>query len=421
MKKYRIRHLYIELTRKCNYKCVHCLRGDAQNQTITPEIIDTMFTQCSTVDIISLIGGESLLEIETLKMLLKKIDEHKIDTKCFTFVTNGSVLDASIFDALNDFVNRVENRIVSVKISNDIYHNTTQTQKAIDYYTANNPNKQLISVTKTYDREGLGNCIPMGYDGRAIELYKQNAELQGKAVYPENNIKCHQICISDNTINCQIGLCANGNITLQIFASYEREDRMSIGNILKQSLDCIVTKHNDTCPYLCDECYTETSCMNMIDFNSSVKELVKIIAQLFIKRNEYVWALRQKVKECYPNIPMRAIIKAIQVKEWLDWLEECAAIDGSIPKETQSESKVLAKYNKLLECANICVETAKETDVLSIDVIKELVNSNSYYVDIDVCNLIPNTFDREGKLENMRQHIRQKEMQKYGLDKRQSK
>lgn len=40
MKKYVFEGLTIELTRRCNMACRHCLRGDAQNRTISTEIID---------------------------------------------------------------------------------------------------------------------------------------------------------------------------------------------------------------------------------------------------------------------------------------------------------------------------------------------------------------------------------------------
>ena len=39
----------IELTRRCNMACKHCLRGDAQNLTISKEIIDKIFTDTAKI------------------------------------------------------------------------------------------------------------------------------------------------------------------------------------------------------------------------------------------------------------------------------------------------------------------------------------------------------------------------------------
>ena len=35
--------LELEITRKCNYKCKHCGRGEPQNKTISKEIVDMLF------------------------------------------------------------------------------------------------------------------------------------------------------------------------------------------------------------------------------------------------------------------------------------------------------------------------------------------------------------------------------------------
>ena len=43
--KYSFIRLFLELTRKCNYKCAHCMRRSTEDLTITQEIIDTMFSQ----------------------------------------------------------------------------------------------------------------------------------------------------------------------------------------------------------------------------------------------------------------------------------------------------------------------------------------------------------------------------------------
>ena len=45
MKKPRIavENLAIELTRKCNLKCNHCMRGNAENKEISDKILDRIF------------------------------------------------------------------------------------------------------------------------------------------------------------------------------------------------------------------------------------------------------------------------------------------------------------------------------------------------------------------------------------------
>ena len=40
--KIAIDHLLVEITRKCQLRCAHCLRGDAQNINMSHKIIDKL-------------------------------------------------------------------------------------------------------------------------------------------------------------------------------------------------------------------------------------------------------------------------------------------------------------------------------------------------------------------------------------------
>ena len=58
--KMNLNHLSIELTRECNLHCAHCMRGDVQNVTITPEIIDKLLDNVNAIWKLHLTGGERL-------------------------------------------------------------------------------------------------------------------------------------------------------------------------------------------------------------------------------------------------------------------------------------------------------------------------------------------------------------------------
>lgn len=92
MTKYKFLILYIEITRKCNLKCQHWMRGNAQDLTITPEIIDMLFSQITEIGEIGISGGETMLELDTFEYLVKAIDRHGIKVNRISFVTNGTIL-----------------------------------------------------------------------------------------------------------------------------------------------------------------------------------------------------------------------------------------------------------------------------------------------------------------------------------------
>ena len=65
--KMNIKHLMIEMTRECNLKSEHCMRGDAQNITITPEIIDKTLDNIETIFSLTLTGGEPFLHPDMIE------------------------------------------------------------------------------------------------------------------------------------------------------------------------------------------------------------------------------------------------------------------------------------------------------------------------------------------------------------------
>lgn len=52
-----ISDIYIEMTRKCNLQCKHCLRGDAQDKTISKEQLNGLLKNSFLVGNIFLGGG----------------------------------------------------------------------------------------------------------------------------------------------------------------------------------------------------------------------------------------------------------------------------------------------------------------------------------------------------------------------------
>lgn len=74
--KYVFNGLTIELTRRCNMSCEHCLRGDAQNVTISEEIIDKIFEDTENCLQLYVAGGEPLLEPDRLRYLLDKVSKN---------------------------------------------------------------------------------------------------------------------------------------------------------------------------------------------------------------------------------------------------------------------------------------------------------------------------------------------------------
>ena len=69
------KELGIELTRKCNQKCSHCLRGPSENVDLSEEVIDSLFDNNNIylIENLYLSGGEPTMNGKALVYLVDKI------------------------------------------------------------------------------------------------------------------------------------------------------------------------------------------------------------------------------------------------------------------------------------------------------------------------------------------------------------
>ncbi len=71
------KELAIEVTRRCNMQCSHCMRGHAENHTISKEVVDRLLDEVSVVGRLLLTGGEPFLEPEMMDYIFDAIIKTK--------------------------------------------------------------------------------------------------------------------------------------------------------------------------------------------------------------------------------------------------------------------------------------------------------------------------------------------------------
>ena len=63
----KLGYLIIEGTRKCNMKCAHCLRGNAQRVNMDNSVADIVTRQVDSIYNITFTGGEPSLNTEIIR------------------------------------------------------------------------------------------------------------------------------------------------------------------------------------------------------------------------------------------------------------------------------------------------------------------------------------------------------------------
>ena len=70
-----VQDLILEVTRRCNMACEHCLRGDAQNMDMSTEVVDQILEHCDRIGAVTFSGGEPSLNIPLIRYFGQKTDE----------------------------------------------------------------------------------------------------------------------------------------------------------------------------------------------------------------------------------------------------------------------------------------------------------------------------------------------------------
>lgn len=155
--------LYLEITRRCQLKCAHCMRGDSQDVNMSKEIIDSILDQCAGIFEVFFTGGEPTLSIDAMDYFLKEVQKRKIPLGKLGFVTNG----ISITDTLKDFLLRAYDYITTCRTSCEAFRTDATIAK---YYR--------IGIGISADAFHTG-CNP----DAAKEIYKSFLPNDGCQVY----------------------------------------------------------------------------------------------------------------------------------------------------------------------------------------------------------------------------------------------
>lgn len=227
----------IEVTRRCNMKCAHCLRGDAQNMDITHEIIDKFldgFGPGACIGSLLFTGGEITLNLDAIRYTLQAVKEREISVMSFYMVTNGkeiSLIDELVRVAIDWYVYADDNELTGLALSHDPFHEKLEnwgeikrTLSALSFFSSEDKDMYKQSDIILTDEGRAKNLV--GFKKRAPyisfpEIYEtQNGEL-------------------DISGSGRLYLSSNGNIAPDCDMSYNHIDACAMANVNdKDWVDC---------------------------------------------------------------------------------------------------------------------------------------------------------------------------------------
>ena len=244
MEKVSYGSLMIEVTRKCNLKCKHCMRGETQNCELSYNVIDNLLDRMNGVEMLAFTGGEPLLAIDKIEYILNGIMKRNIIVCEMQIITNGTCFNENMVDIFKQFHNYMKNwyeRIyekefttnyikshLQFAISSDKYHETDSDglynhinsligeYMYVHLYARGNQVKN-IGRAKTMLNCGVE---PDTHGVRRIEMYGKNKHCYCRMV--TNDMIKNQ---PDNlTIMCPVAITAKGILVQSMEIDFETED-----------------------------------------------------------------------------------------------------------------------------------------------------------------------------------------------------
>lgn len=402
MKKYKFSALCIEITRRCNRKCLHCMRGEAQEITMSEEVINKVFQDIQDVTQITFGSGEALLEVDRILYFINKLINSSWTTKKLAVITNGTIKDSRIIDAFKDYcINK--NGMAYLDISSDQFHDKAECKQAYEYYaplveTANREIRQhqnRSGIVLDYVNSADEALI---YTGRAVQLVESGTTQfeHGKNVGYFPYYK-HRIKIVDNAIPCGLQILANGNITFMEVTDYNKLDEISFGNILVDDVSNLIAKHNENCMLLCSEIDMLQKAQELryrpINSELSLTQTGFIVfpkqeafIQLMDRIHLEIIKLRYEYRKCFPHVPADLIISSIPFPKYSEALHIVIGLGGKL-KNTRTilqKLKNCSENDTKLGCIDeICKELLKVPELpVPMDFLRRksnIFNTLSFY------------------------------------------
>ena len=236
------KELGIELTRKCNQKCSHCLRGPSENVDLSEEVIDSLFDNNNIylIENLYLSGGEPTMNGKALVYLVDKIIEKGVIVGTYRVIINGTYYTKEFADAirkLHEYIDTVgwnrdynvlyANSFGRIGISQDQYHEEAKPEIIEKLRTL--PAK-IIILDDEYNSKKL---LPYGR-ALANELSINIPDLS-KLMDIEGSYSITKYGREGIQIHSQY-ICSNGNVCLNPNYPYKVLDEYRIGNVLETSI-----------------------------------------------------------------------------------------------------------------------------------------------------------------------------------------
>ena len=217
----------VEVTRECNMKCRHCMRGDAQNKTLNLDVWEKLCKNINRIDDLNLTGGEPSLRPEIIMQMLEIAKKEHVSVGSIYVVTNAKKITTDFIMAMaawfaytyecDEYTAKEMN---SIAISYDCYHEEIKQSEV-------NKIKIFDCFNDKSHNRGKSETILVQAKGRATEYVNPKYTLVTDRHKPRISCSEEEIYIYDQSISMTV----DGDILTDCDYAYDDCDDIFVANV----------------------------------------------------------------------------------------------------------------------------------------------------------------------------------------------
>jgi MoaA/NifB/PqqE/SkfB family radical SAM enzyme len=233
--------LVLEVTRKCNLRCDHCLRGDAQRMCMSTQVLWNTLQYVESAATLTITGGEPSLAPEVIEEINQQILWKKIHIGYFYIVTNGMPHNRyrRFLDAVERLYQRCDEPDCCVlTVSRDQFHGFDPRKHLGKFYMRDEDGKEWGEFPDYFHPDERKHRIER-------VLNEGRAAVTQVATEYETEVQKPWVMHSDGdyVLEPLVYVSANGNVASCCNMSFDRIDKEAKGNVLKDSLPHIIESY----------------------------------------------------------------------------------------------------------------------------------------------------------------------------------
>lgn len=225
-------NLILEITRKCNMSCAHCLRGPAQQMNMDIEIINRVTREVDYIYEVTFTGGEPSLNAAAIEHFRWAVHFNCCSLDHFWLTVNARFFKQDFHEAIQELYCICDDQdCCSLTISRDQYHGK-MSPKAYEMYS-----ELPFFSTEKMKRIADSDLLSEGNAKKNQMSYKEvkiGHEIADYHVDPENTV----LYVGD-----LIYVNAKGDVLFECDLSYNRQKRHAMGNVLRESFKDILLRN----------------------------------------------------------------------------------------------------------------------------------------------------------------------------------